>query len=175
MRVAFGRVEMPWAVWDMQGAEAPHVKHSAEMARRLKEIGMPVIVSCWFPPSWAGDQTTRSDGTARAFHLKSTEQQRIFASLASYLEFLKKDYGVEADYFSFNESDLGIDVVFTPQEHCDFIKAFGQYLADRGIEDAPAARRQFRCHHLRLYPTGTPRSDSTQVYWCHLFPLMAWM
>ena len=137
MRVAFGRVEMPWAVWDMQGAEAPHVKHSAEMARRLKEIGMPVIVSCWFPPSWAGDQTTRSDGTARAFHLKASEQQRIFASLASYLEFLKKDYGVETDYFSFNESDLGIDVVFTPQEHCDFIKAFGQYLADRGS----AARR----------------------------------
>lgn len=134
MRVAFGRVEMPWAVWDTQGAEAPHVKHSAEMAKRLKQIGMPVIVSCWFPPLWAGDQTTRSDGTARAFHLKATEQQRIFASLASYLEFLKKNYGVEADYFSFNESDLGIDVVFTPEEHRDFIKAFGQYLADRGLK-----------------------------------------
>lgn len=134
MRVAFGRVEMPWAVWDTQGAEAPHVKYSAEMAKRLKQIGMPVIVSCWFPPLWAGDQTTRSDGTARAFHLKATEQQRIFASLASYLEFLKKNYGVEADYFSFNESDLGIDVVFTPEEHCDFIKAFGQYLADRGLK-----------------------------------------
>ena len=134
MRVAFGRVEMPWAVWDMQGADAPHVKHSADMARRLKQIGMPVIVSCWFPPIWAGDQTTRSDGTARAFHLKANEQQRIFASLASYLEFLKKDYGVEADYFSFNESDLGIDVVFSPEEHRDFIKAFGQYLADRGLK-----------------------------------------
>ena len=134
MRVAFGRVEMPWAVWDTQGAEAPHVKYSAEMAKRLKQIGMPVIVSCWFPPLWAGDQTTRSDGTARAFHLKATEQQRIFASLASYLEFLKKNYGVEADYFSFNESDLGIDVVFTPEEHRDFIKAFGQYLADRGLK-----------------------------------------
>lgn len=134
MRVAYGRVEMPWAVWDREGAEAPHVKESAEMARRLKQQGMPVIVSCWFPPSWAGEQTTRSDGTARAYHLKAAEQQRIFASLASYLQFLKKDYGVEADYFSFNESDLGIDVVFTPQEHCDFIKAFGQYLADRGLK-----------------------------------------
>ena len=134
IRVAFGRVEMPWAVWDTQGADAPHVRHSADMARRLKQIGMPVIVSCWFPPLWAGDQTTRSDGTARAFHLKSNEQQRIFASLASYLEFLKVDYGVEADYFSFNESDLGIDVVFTPEEHRDFIKAFGQYLADRGLK-----------------------------------------
>ncbi|MCR5131954.1 MAG: AGE family epimerase/isomerase [Prevotella sp.] len=134
MRIAFGRVEMPWAVWDQQGKEAPHVKHSAEMAQRLKQIGMPVIVSCWFPPTWAGDQTTRSNGFDKAYHLKSSEQERIFASLASYLEFLKTDYGVEADYFSFNESDLGIDVVFSPEEHRDFIKAFGQYLANRGLK-----------------------------------------
>lgn len=134
MRVAFGRVEMPWAMWDMQGAESEHVRRSAEMARRLKQIGMPVIVSCWFPPLWAGTQTTRSDGTARAFALKPAEKDKIYASLASYLVFLKNDYGVEADYFSFNESDLGIDVVFTPEEHRDFIKSFGQYLADRGLK-----------------------------------------
>ena len=134
MRVAFGRVEMPWAMWDMQGAESDHVKRSAEMARRLKQIGMPVIVSCWFPPLWAGTQTTRSDGTARAFALKPAEKDKIYASLASYLVFLKNDYGVEADYFSFNESDLGIDVVFSPEEHRDFIKSFGQYLADRGLK-----------------------------------------
>lgn len=134
MRVAYGRVEMPWAMWDMQGAEGDHVKRSAEMARRLKQIGMPVIVSCWFPPLWAGTQTTRSDGTARAFALKPAEKDRIYSSLVSYLEFLKNDYGVEADYFSFNESDLGIDVVFTSEEHRDFIKSFGQYLADRGLK-----------------------------------------
>jgi len=134
MRVAFGRVEMPWALWDKEGTEAPHIQKSAALAQRLKQRGMPVIVSCWFPPAWAGDQTTRSDGTARAFHLKASEQQRIYASLAGYLEFLKKDYGVEADYFSFNESDLGIDVVFTAEEHRDFIKQFGQYMADKGLK-----------------------------------------
>ncbi len=134
MRIAFGRVEMPWMLWDMAGTDHEHVVRSAEMARRLKQIGMPVIVSCWFPPMWAGDQTTRSDGTAWAFALKASEQERIYASLADYLVFLKKDYGVEADYFSFNESDLGIDVVFTPEEHRDFIKGFGQYLADRGLK-----------------------------------------
>ncbi|MCR4602830.1 MAG: AGE family epimerase/isomerase [Prevotella sp.] len=134
MRVAFGRVEMPWMLWDKEGAANDHVRRSAEMARRLKQIGMPVIVSCWFPPSWAGEQTTRSDGTARAYALKASERNKIYASLASYLTFLKKDYGVEADYFSFNESDLGIDVVFTPEEHRDFIKSFGQYLADKGLK-----------------------------------------
>ena len=28
------------------------------MARRLKQVGMPVIVSAWFPPMWAGNLTT---------------------------------------------------------------------------------------------------------------------
>jgi len=134
MRIAFGRVEMPWAIWDKEGAGNDHVRRSAEMARRLKQQDMPVIVSCWFPPAWAGTQTTRSDGTARAFALKDSEKDRIYASLASYLIFLKEQYGVEADYFSFNESDLGIDVVFTPEEHRDFIKSFGQYLADKGLK-----------------------------------------
>ena len=134
MRVAFGRVEFPWNNWDKAGASDPHVIESAAMARRLKQVGMPVIVSCWFPPQWAGNQTTRSDGSSRAYSLKPEEKARIFESMASYLVFLKKDYGVEADYFSFNESDLGIDVVFTPEEHRDFIKEFGKFLADKGLK-----------------------------------------
>ena len=134
MRVAFGRVEFPWPQWDSEGKEAEHVVRSAQMAQRLKAAGMPVIVSGWFVPNWAATMTTRSDGTSRAFSLKPEMKDRIFESIFSYLKFLKDDYGVEADYFSFNESDLGINVVHTPQEHCDFIKEFGKYLSDRGFK-----------------------------------------
>lgn len=134
LRVAFGRVEFPWARWDKEGENADHIKRSAQMAQTLKAKGMPVIVSCWFPPEWAGTKTTRSDGTAVAYALKPDKKARIYESMASYLIFLKKKYGVEADYFSFNESDLGIDVVFTPEEHRDFIKEFGQFLADKGLK-----------------------------------------
>ena len=140
MRVAFGRVEFPWAQWDPDQAARPgttvtdHVRRSAEMARRLAREGMPVIVSAWFPPEWAADRTTRSDGSSRAWALKPALQERIFASIAAYLHFLKNRYGVEADYFSFNESDLGIDVVHTPEQHRDFIKSFGKYLADSGLK-----------------------------------------
>jgi len=134
MRVAYGRVEFPWMRWDDKGAADEHVRRSAEMAQKLKMKGMPVIVSCWFPPRWAGNRTTRSDGTSMAFSLKWEEKSKIFESMASYLLFLKKDYGVEADFFSFNESDLGINVVFTAEEHCTFIKEFGQYLADKGLK-----------------------------------------
>ena len=153
MRVAFGRVEFPWGQWDQYthperyegqqqgrgggfggGNSADHIHRSADMARRLKQVGMPVIVSAWFPPAWAGNQTTRSDGTSRAYSLKSEEQDRIFESIASYLIYLKKEYGCEPDYFSFNESDLGINVVHTPEEHRDFIKSFGKYMAGQGLK-----------------------------------------
>jgi len=130
MRVAMGRVEFPWASWDKGGKDDPHVVESARMAARLKAAGMPLVVSCWFPPEWAlvPGQQRRSGGVA-ALRLDATKQDSIYESMISYLHFLKNDYGVEADYFSFNESDIGIDVLHTPQEHCDFIKSFGAALA----------------------------------------------
>ena len=130
MRVAMGRVEFPWASWDKGGKDDPHVVESARMAARLKAIDMPVVVSCWFPPQWAliPGQQRRRDGVA-ALRLNPAKQDSIYESMVSYLHFLKDDYGVEADYFSFNESDIGIDVLHTPREHCEFIKSFGAALA----------------------------------------------
>lgn len=130
MRVAMGRVEFPWASWDKGGKDDPHVVESARIAARLKAIGMPLIVSCWFPPEWAlipGQQRRR--GGVAALRLDPAKQDSIYKSMISYLLFLKNNYGVEAEYFSFNESDIGIDVLHTPQEHCDFIKSFGAALA----------------------------------------------
>ena len=145
MRVAFGRVEMPWRNWDPDEAIDPleharengvddHTAESIEMARRLKQVGMPVIVSVWYPPAWAGLRTTRSDGSSVAYALDSQKKDRIFRSLASYFIYMKRYYGVEPDYFSFNESDLGINVIHTPDEHRDFIKEFGAYLASLGLK-----------------------------------------
>jgi hypothetical protein len=57
----------------------------------------------------------------------------IKESIASYLVFLKERYGVEAVMFSFNESDLGIDVRQTPREHAELIKTLGPYFAARGL------------------------------------------
>ena len=130
MRVAMGRVEFPWASWDKGGKDDPHVVESARMAARLKAIGMPLVVSCWFPPQWAlAPGHKRGRGGVAALRLDSSKQDSIYESMISYLHFLKNDYGVEADYFSFNESDIGIDVLHTPQEHCDFIKSFGTALS----------------------------------------------
>lgn len=62
LRVAWGRVEMPWRLWHpeedgdpLEAARAgklnPGVHAAMDMARRLAQRGMPVIVSDWGPPA----------------------------------------------------------------------------------------------------------------------------
>lgn len=143
LRVAYGRVEFPWRTWhpeeDMNPIEHAlknglplHVEKSMLMAKRLKEIGMPVILSGWFPPTWAIDgnpEDYKRGGGVIAYRLNPHKKEKIYKSIADYLVYMKKYYGIEIAMFSFNESDLGIDVLHTPQEHADFIKEFGAYMA----------------------------------------------
>jgi hypothetical protein len=99
-----------------------------EMAQTLARKGMPVIVSDWAPPAWAV-----VGGSARGGALEPSKMDHIKESLASYLIFLKEKYGVEAAAFSFNESDIGINVLQTAREHASLIKTLGPYFASRGL------------------------------------------
>lgn len=147
LRVAWGRVEMPWRNWHPEEgldplAEAragridPRVDQAMAMAQRLARMGMPVIVSAWFPPQWAvvgGGAAPRTPGGPPGDPLDPAKMEKIYDSLASYLVFLKEHYGVEAVMFSFNESDLGIDVRQTAEEHARLIRELGAYLGERGL------------------------------------------
>ncbi|MDR1644405.1 MAG: hypothetical protein LBS05_01070 [Tannerellaceae bacterium] len=146
MRVAFARVEMPWGTWQPTENSNPiadaragklndRVRSAMEMAQRLAAQGMPVIVSAWFPPNWAlapGPRAFRGGGIA-ALRLDQAKNEQVYKSLADYLVYIKETYGVEAYAFSFNESDLGINVLHTPEEHAVFIKGLGAHMASRGL------------------------------------------
>ena len=142
LRVVYGRVAMPWRTWHPKedvdplaearaGRIAPDVQQAMEMAHRLALKGMPVIVSDWSPPSWA--LVGGADGNLRGGFLDPAKMDRIKESLASYLVYMKEKYGVEAAAYSFNESDIGIDVRQTSREHADLIKTLGPYFASRGL------------------------------------------
>lgn len=150
MRVAYGRVELPWQLWQpdlgqdpaaaaRQGRLHPHVRESLAMAQRLGQLGMPVIVSAWSAPQWAvvGNQGNGTgpgaDGRWGA-PLNPANLEASYQSIADYLVYLKTEYGVEAALFSFNESDLGINVRQTGQEHADLIKHLGACFAARGLK-----------------------------------------
>ena len=147
MRVSWARVEMPWRLWHpkeevdpITAAEASgldtRVKAAMEMARSLARKKMPVIVSAWSAPAWAieGPVNFRSEpGEPRGNPLKPDKMQRIYESIGAYLTYLKRTYGVEAAMFSFNESDLGINVRQTGEEHAALIKGLGAHLASQGL------------------------------------------
>jgi len=148
MKVAWGRVEMPWREWHRTLENDPtaeagngkldaHVKKSMQMAQRLSKLGMPVIVSAWSPPAWAILGKPNNRPTPEGVWgnpLNQDRMQQIYKSITDYLLYLKSNYGTEATYFSFNESDLGINVRQTAQEHASLIKGLGFYLQSKGLK-----------------------------------------
>jgi len=100
-------------------------------------MGMPVILTAWFPPQWAvvGPLKFRP-GPDRIWGnpLDHTKTNGIYKSIADYISYLKDEYGVEIAMFSFNESDLGINIRQTGEEHDELIKGLGAYFVSRGLK-----------------------------------------
>ncbi|MEP6683017.1 MAG: hypothetical protein ABJA35_07150 [Parafilimonas sp.] len=148
MRVAYARVEMPWMMWQpvensnpIDSAKAgqinPHVKASMEMAQRLSKMNFPIILTAWFPPQLAvtGELHFRhQQGEAWGNPIDSTKAQEIYKSIADYILYLKDVYQVDVKLFSFNESDLGINIRQTGEEHATLIKGLGAYFASHGLQ-----------------------------------------
>lgn len=149
MRVAWGRVEMPWNLWQpdeninpmelaISGKLNDHVRNSMEMALKLAKMDIPMVISDWQAPAWAivGDPSDAYKFRYKGIYgypLKPDKRDKIYKSISNYLVYLKQNYGVEPALFSFNESDLGINIRHTGKEHADFIKGLGAYLASQGI------------------------------------------
>jgi hypothetical protein len=100
-------------------------------------MNIPVIVTAWFPPQWAVEGKLNMVPTPEGVWgnpLSKSVMPRIYQSITDYLLYLKSHFGVEATYFSFNESDLGINVRQTGEEHDELIKGLGAYFASKGLK-----------------------------------------
>jgi O-glycosyl hydrolase len=148
MRVAWGRVEMPWRYWQPDlnidpittakaGHLDDHVQKAMTMAQTLQQRGIPIILTAWSPPVWAIIGTphfNHSAGEPWGNPLNPDNTSAIYKSIADYIQYLQDQYGVQIRYFSFNESDLGIYIRQTGVEHDELIKSLGKYFAERGLK-----------------------------------------
>lgn len=149
LEVRMGRVELPWSFWHpvdtinplttaRLDSLHPRVKASMEMAKRLYDMDMPVLLAAWFPPQWAAKGIVKRnprnpDGTY-GNPLREDRMEEIYRSITAYIIYLKEVYDVEISMFSFNESDLGINVRQTAEEHAELIKGLGAYMKSKGLK-----------------------------------------
>jgi hypothetical protein len=149
LRLAWGRVEMPWRNWQPDSSGDPltagadtdkldaHVRKSMEMAQRLHQMNIPVILTAWSPPAWAVVGKLNYGKSPEGIWgnpLNAANMPLIYQSITDYILYLKAHYGVEVTFFSFNESDLGINIRQTGVEHDELIKGLGAYFVSKGLK-----------------------------------------
>jgi O-glycosyl hydrolase len=121
----------PLAARDKPGSR---LRLEFELMRRLQDKGIPFVTSVWRLPEWLlADRGVK----------KPNDQQRkidpllwdeLLESIGSYLLYARDKYGVEPDLFSFNEPEIGVRILFTPQEHRQAIRSIGAHLESLGLK-----------------------------------------
>lgn len=139
--VTWARVPFYWNEWQpdehmdplknaLEGKLSEKFKKQMELAVRLAKLNMPVIFSIWAPPAWAVDQNKK---VPKGVILDNKKIETICKSITSFFEYTKHVYGLEADYFSFNEADYGVEVFQTKEDHAFQLRAIGKHLASAGL------------------------------------------
>jgi O-glycosyl hydrolase len=137
LHLAWARFEFKAVAWDhdrKEPAPGPQLTRDFELMQRVQRMGVPWIISVWFlSERFYTDPNQKPFGTF-ARQIAPDRWPEFLDLLGSYLVYLKSHYGAEPDLFSFNESDLGVNVGFTAETHRDEIKRIGAYLASRGLK-----------------------------------------
>jgi len=98
----------------------PLVISVLESLKRMKsEFGVKsIIISVWNVPNELVENPAKRDQRV----IKPESYDEVLDMLVAFLLKAKNDYGVEVDYFSFNETDGGWSLLFSPQATIAFIK-----------------------------------------------------
>ncbi len=112
--------------------EQPMVIGVMEFIKKMKyEFGVEnFTVSVWdVPDELVADPSKKSQRVVRP-----DAYPELLDMLVAFFVKAKKDYGVEADYFSFNESDGGWQIIFSPQEEIAFLRMAKERFGAAGLK-----------------------------------------
>jgi O-glycosyl hydrolase len=115
--------------------DAPNsrIRHELELMQELQRKGIPYAISIWRMPSWLGELVSR-EGRQERWRITPAHWPAVLHAIGTYLLHAKEKYQVEPNYFSFNEADLGVDVLLTAEEHREAIKRIGAHFAKLGLK-----------------------------------------
>lgn len=111
--------------------QLPVVSLLKAMSRMKTEFGVSnITVSVWRVANELVDKPERRDKR----RILPQYYSEVIDMLEAFLLTAKNDYGVEVDYFSFNESDGGYMTIFSPQETIEFFKMAGKRFQKAGLK-----------------------------------------
>ncbi len=114
----------PSAFYDDQ-----HNRATFELMKMFKGRGVVLTASIWRVPDWLVEnpQDESSRIIARSLIPEAVE------SISAWLLHARDQYGVEVNYVSFNEANLGVTVYLSPEDYVEIIRQGGERFAELGL------------------------------------------
>jgi len=125
--------EVNWDYLKQQDAPGTNLRREFELARRIQDKGIPYCISVWHLPQWLYEGGGRSQGDSGR-PLRAGAWPELVECVCSYLQYAKERYGVEPGLFSFNEANIGVYLLLTPEEHRQCIKMLGARCEQLGLK-----------------------------------------
>jgi hypothetical protein len=112
--------------------QQPTVISLLETMKRMKtEFGVyNFTVSVWR----VADELVENPENESQRRIKHDKYNEVIAMLEAFFLEAKNKYGVEVDYFSFNESDGGWQMILSPQETIEFFRQAGERFQKAGLK-----------------------------------------
>ncbi len=110
----------------------PLVIEVMESLKRMKEeFGVKnFTISVWDVP----DEFISDPAKTAQRVIKPEAYEEVIGMLVDFLLKAKNEYGVEVDQFSFNESDGGYQIIFSPEATIAFIRIAGKRMEEAGLK-----------------------------------------
>jgi hypothetical protein len=135
LRIAWARAEMKAQQWDRQrDRPGPEIRSDFETMRQLQQMGAHLVISVWSLPERFYTDPYEKPRSAHFRVINPEKWDELLDLLGSYLLYARREYGIELDLFSFNESNIGINVGLTPESHAQAIKRIGAYFQKLGLK-----------------------------------------
>ncbi len=107
-----------------------HNRAAFQLMQEFQAQGVELIASIWLIPDWMA----KDPRVERSRVIPRSLYPEVIESVAAWLLRAQKTYGVEVDYFSFNEANIGINVLLSPEEYAEFIRQGGKRFAELGLK-----------------------------------------
>ena len=106
------------------------VRATFEFMQQFYQDGGTVIASIWWVPAWLVDNPDDESQLV----IPREKYPEAIESISAWLVHARDQYGVEVSFVSFNEANLGINVLLSPDDYIEFIRQAGPRFESLGLK-----------------------------------------